>query len=69
MASPATTLIREHEAAEGRDRTPVVALTASNMKGDREHFLEAGMDGHLAKPFSAEALYEVVRTAARSGKG
>jgi CheY-like chemotaxis protein len=39
----------------------IVALTASAMKGDRERFLAAGMDGYLAKPFSAEELYTAIR--------
>lgn len=53
--------IREGEAASGRRRTPVVALSASAMIGDRERFLLAGMDAFLAKPFSAPELYSVLR--------
>jgi signal transduction histidine kinase/CheY-like chemotaxis protein len=55
--------IREREAATNRRRTPVVALSASAMIGDRERFLSAGMDAFLAKPFSATELYAVLRQA------
>ena len=55
----ATRTIRELESADG-NHTPIIALTAHAMKGDRERFLEAGMDGYLAKPFKAEQLYETI---------
>ncbi len=49
--------IRAREARGNRRRTPAVMLTASAMLGDRERFLEGGVDGYLAKPFHADELY------------
>jgi signal transduction histidine kinase/CheY-like chemotaxis protein len=56
--------IRGREAATGRSRTPVVAVSASAMIGDRERFLAAGIDAYLAKPFRAPELYAVLRQVA-----
>lgn len=45
--------------------TPVIALTAHAMKGDRERFMEAGMNGYVAKPFElAELKKELERVMA-----
>ena len=50
----ATQLIRSQEPAG--THTPIVAMTANAMASDRLICLEAGMDEHLAKPFTAATL-------------
>ena len=55
----ATAAIRARERQIG-DWLPVVAMTAHAMKGDREKYLAAGMDGYISKPVQKEALWEVV---------
>ena len=55
----ATRLIRAQE-GDGR-RIPIVAITAHAMKGDREKFLEQGMDGYVSKPVRREDLREVFK--------
>ena len=60
----ATAAIRRAEAESGR-HTPILALTAHAMSGDAARCLEAGMDGHLAKPVSPESLARAIRQALR----
>jgi signal transduction histidine kinase/ActR/RegA family two-component response regulator len=56
----ATRSIRALERAVGQ-RTPIIAMTAFAMPGDRERCLEAGMDGYVAKPIAMEKLKQAIR--------
>ncbi|MCH7908997.1 MAG: response regulator [Candidatus Hydrogenedentes bacterium] len=55
---------------EGESRhTPVIALTAGAMKGDRERCRDAGMDDYVAKPLDSTILAEVLDRWAGLGTG
>ena len=55
--------IRAAERESGRNRTPIVALTANALSHQVEEYLAAGMDGHVAKPIEIAKLYEAISRA------
>jgi signal transduction histidine kinase/CheY-like chemotaxis protein len=57
----ATRRLREREMRLTLPRVPVVALTAYAFESDAAKALDAGMDAHLAKPYSREQLKEIVQ--------
>jgi two-component system sensor histidine kinase/response regulator len=57
----ATGIIRAREQSSGA-HLPIVAMTASAMKGDRERCLAAGMDGYVSKPIDVDRLFTMIES-------
>ena len=51
----ATKMIREQH-----NFTPIVALTANALEGDKEYYLSEGMDNYISKPIDIEALHAIL---------
>ena len=56
----ATVAIRKLEKQTGR-HTPIIAMTAHVMKGDRERCLEVGMDEYISKPINSDILFKTIQ--------
>jgi CheY-like chemotaxis protein len=62
----ATVAIREREKSTG-DHLPIMAMTANAMRGDKENYFEAGMDGYVSKPIHPARMFaEIERCLAGS---
>lgn len=51
-----TKRIRKYEANHGLNHTPIIAMTANAMLGDKEKCLDAGMDDYMSKPLNRYVL-------------
>ena len=59
----ATRAIRAREAETGRERTPIIALTANAMSHQVAEYIEAGMDGFVSKPIEVSRLFDAIEAA------
>lgn len=57
----ATARIRGDASLGDKSRIPIIAMTAYAMSGDREKFLDAGMNDYIAKPVNAQELLNLLR--------
>jgi len=60
-------LVRELRATAPFARTPIVAVTAHAMRGDRERFLDAGCDAYVPKPIDTARLFAVLHALTERG--
>ena len=64
----ATKKIREIESSTSNEYTPIIAITANALSGDKENCLAAGMNDYISKPFQIEILIEKMQNLLTSSK-
>lgn len=65
----ATRKIRELEKTKSPGiEIPIIAMTANTMKGDKEKFLDVGMNDYIGKPFKADQLFTLLERVIKQGK-
>lgn len=57
----ATAEIRHLEQTQEKTKTPIIAVTANALLGDKQRFLNAGVDDYIAKPYRDEEILAVLR--------
>ena len=57
----ATQEILNYEKEEQLNHTPIIALTANALKGDRERFIESGLDDYIPKPIETNELLFILK--------
>ena len=57
----ATKKIIEYEQERGMVHTPIIAVTANALKGDREKFMEEGLDEYVSKPINVDRLVDALK--------
>jgi two-component system, sensor histidine kinase and response regulator len=57
----ATKLIRESDTHERNKFIPIIAMTAHAMKGDKEKFLDAGMNDYISKPINVDEFMTIIK--------
>ena len=61
-------IIRNAPEFEAHARTPIIAVTANAMHGDRERFLANGMDAYVPKPMDIHLLARTIEDTVRAGR-
>ena len=57
----ATLKIRENEKIKNKIRTPIIAMTAFAMSGDKERCISVGMDDYISKPIDIKEIFKIIK--------